>query len=75
MVIMRQGWSMSLFQASQQYYVLQGFLQPTETRVRVSTQLIDAENGAQRWPETFDEDGADLLRGRALGLRRWRAAR
>ena len=42
-------------------YVLQGSLQPTETRVRVSAQLIDAESGAQRWAETFDEDRADLL--------------
>jgi adenylate cyclase len=42
-------------------YVLQGSVQPTETRVRVSAQLIDAESGAQRWAETFDEDRADLL--------------
>jgi adenylate cyclase len=42
-------------------YVLQGSLQPTETRVRVSAQLIDAENGAQLWAETFDQDRADLL--------------
>jgi len=42
-------------------YVLQGSLQPTETRVRVSAQLIDAESGAQLWAETFDEDRADPL--------------
>ena len=42
-------------------YMLRGSLQPAETRVRVSTQLIDAENGAQLWAETFDQDRADLL--------------
>jgi len=42
-------------------YVLQGSLQPAETRVRVSTQLIDGESGVQLWAETFDEDRADLL--------------
>jgi TolB-like protein len=42
-------------------YVLQGSLQPTETRVRVSAQLIDAESGVQLWAETFDEDRADPL--------------
>ncbi len=42
-------------------YVLQGSLQPTEARVRVSAQLIDAESGVQLWAETFDEDRADPL--------------
>jgi TolB-like protein len=42
-------------------YVLPGSLQPTETRVRVSAQLIDAESGVQLWAETFDEDRADPL--------------
>ena len=42
-------------------YVLQGSLQPAETRVRVSTQLIDGESGVQLWAESFDEDRADLL--------------
>ena len=42
-------------------YVLQGSLQPTETRVRASAQLIDAESGAQLWAETFDEGRADPL--------------
>jgi tetratricopeptide (TPR) repeat protein len=42
-------------------YLLQGSLQPTETRVRVSAQLIDGESGVQLWAETFDEDRADLL--------------
>ena len=42
-------------------YVLQGSVQPTETRVRVSAQLIDGESGVQLWAESFDEDRADLL--------------
>jgi adenylate cyclase len=42
-------------------YVVQGSVQPAETRVRVSAQLIDAENGAQLWAETFDEDRAPPL--------------
>ena len=42
-------------------YLLQGSVQPTETRVRVAAQLIDGESGAQLWAETFDEDRVDLL--------------
>jgi class 3 adenylate cyclase/TolB-like protein len=42
-------------------YLLQGSVQPAETRVRVSAQLIDGESGVQLWAETFDEDRADLL--------------
>jgi adenylate cyclase len=42
-------------------YVVQGSVQPTETRVRVGAQLIDAESGAQLWAETFDEDRAAPL--------------
>jgi class 3 adenylate cyclase/TolB-like protein/predicted Zn-dependent protease len=42
-------------------YLLRGSVQPAETRVRVSAQLIDGESGAQRWAETFDEDRAAPL--------------
>jgi adenylate cyclase len=42
-------------------YLVQGSLQPTETRIRVTAQLIDGESGAQLWAETFDEDRTDLL--------------
>jgi adenylate cyclase len=42
-------------------YVVQGSLQPAETRVRVSAQLIDGESGAQLWAETFDEEPAAPL--------------
>ena len=42
-------------------YLLRGSVQPAETRVRVSAQLIDPESGAQLWAETFDEDRAAPL--------------
>jgi adenylate cyclase len=42
-------------------YVLEGSVQPTETRTRVNAQLVDAESGAHLWAESFDEDRADLL--------------
>ena len=42
-------------------YVLEGSIQPTEARVRVSAQLIDGQSGVQLWAETFDEDRADRL--------------
>src|SRR5271165_7417265 len=42
-------------------YALEGSVQPTATRIRVNTQLIDAETGAHLWAESFDEDRADLL--------------
>ena len=42
-------------------YLVRGSLQPTETRVRVSAQLIDGESGVQLWAETFDEDRAEPL--------------
>jgi adenylate cyclase len=42
-------------------YVVQGSVQPAETRVRVGAQLIDAESGTQLWAETFDEDRAAPL--------------
>ena len=42
-------------------YVLEGSVQPTENRMRVNAQLIDAESGAHLWAESFDENRADLL--------------
>jgi adenylate cyclase len=42
-------------------YLLRGSVQPAETHVRVSAQLIDGESGVQRWAETFDEDRAAPL--------------
>jgi tetratricopeptide (TPR) repeat protein len=42
-------------------YVLEGSVQPTESRLRVNAQLTDAESGANLWAESFDHDRADLL--------------
>jgi adenylate cyclase len=43
-------------------YVLEGSVQRDGTRVRVNTQLIDAETGAHLWAERFEEDVADLFK-------------
>ena len=42
-------------------YVLEGSVQRSETRLRVSVQLIDAEFGAHLWAERFDKPIADLF--------------
>jgi adenylate cyclase len=42
-------------------YVLEGSVQPTSDKMRVNTQLIDAESGAHLWAEQFDTLRADLL--------------
>jgi tetratricopeptide (TPR) repeat protein len=42
--------------------VLEGGAQPSEKRVRVNVQLIDAESGGHLWAEDFDSDRTDLLR-------------
>jgi TolB-like protein len=42
-------------------YLLRGSVQPAETRIRVSAELIDGESGLQLWAESFDEDRADLV--------------
>jgi TolB-like protein len=43
-------------------YVLEGSVQRDQNRVRVNTQLIDAETGAHLWAERFEEDVADLFK-------------
>ena len=43
-------------------YVLEGSVQRDQNRVRVNTQLIDAESGAHLWAERFEEDVADLFK-------------
>jgi adenylate cyclase len=43
-------------------YVLEGSVQRDQNRVRVNTQLVDAESGAHLWADRFDEDVADLLK-------------
>src|SRR6266404_2356828 len=42
-------------------YVLEGEVQRSGDRVRVTTQLIDAETGGHLWAERFDRDTSDLF--------------
>ncbi len=42
-------------------YVLEGSIQRTGDRLRVSAQLIDSESGAHVWADRFDRDMADLF--------------
>ena len=42
-------------------YVLEGSVQSSDNRIRVNTQLIDAETGAHLWAERFDKARADLF--------------
>jgi TolB-like protein/class 3 adenylate cyclase/tetratricopeptide (TPR) repeat protein len=42
-------------------YVLEGSVQRSGNRLRVSVQLIDAETGAHLWAERFDKPVADLF--------------
>jgi TolB-like protein/class 3 adenylate cyclase/Tfp pilus assembly protein PilF len=42
-------------------YVLEGSVQPTGSRLRVNTQLIDSDRGAHVWAEGFDADRTELL--------------
>jgi adenylate cyclase len=42
-------------------YVLEGSVQKTEDRVRISTQLIDAITGKYLWAERWDRDLADIF--------------
>jgi adenylate cyclase len=43
-------------------YILEGSAQRDQNRVRVNTQLIDAETGAHLWADRFEEDVADLFK-------------
>jgi TolB-like protein len=42
-------------------YVLEGSVQRSGSRVRITAQLIDAETDAHLWAERFDRDTADLF--------------
>src|SRR5215472_2102655 len=42
-------------------YVLEGSVQRSGKQVRINTQLIDTETGAQLWAERFDRDIGDLF--------------
>ena len=43
-------------------YVLEGWVQRDQNRVRVNAQLVDAESGAHLWADRFEEDIADLFK-------------
>jgi adenylate cyclase len=43
------------------YYVLEGSVQRSGTRLRVNVQLIDAETGNHLWADRFDKPAADLF--------------
>ena len=43
-------------------YVLEGSVQRDQNRVRVSAQLIDAETGASRWADRFEEEVGGLFK-------------
>src|SRR5262249_58742670 len=42
-------------------YALEGEVQRSATRVRVTAQLIDAETDTHLWAERFDADAGDLF--------------
>jgi len=42
-------------------YVVEGSAQPSDSKVRVTAQFIDAETGAHLWADQFDADRFDLL--------------
>jgi adenylate cyclase len=42
-------------------YVLEGSVQPSDSKVRVTTQFIDAETGAHLWADQSDADRSNLL--------------
>jgi TolB-like protein/Tfp pilus assembly protein PilF len=42
-------------------HLLQGSVRRAGTRVRISTQLIDAATGFERWSETFDRELPDIF--------------
>jgi TolB-like protein/class 3 adenylate cyclase/Tfp pilus assembly protein PilF len=43
-------------------YVLEGSVQRDGNRVRVNAELIDAETGAHRWADRFEDDVADIFK-------------
>jgi adenylate cyclase len=42
-------------------YALEGSAQPSDSKVRVTAQLIDAETGSHLWADQFDADRSNLL--------------
>jgi TolB-like protein len=56
-------------------YVLEGEVQRSASRVRVTAQLIDAETDVHLWAERFDGDAGDLLLASLVVTRRTRCVR
>jgi adenylate cyclase len=42
-------------------YAVEGSVQPSDSKVRVTAQFIDAETGAHLWADQFDADRSNLL--------------
>jgi adenylate cyclase len=42
-------------------YVVEGSVRRSGNHIRVTAQLIDAQDGAHRWSETYDRDVSDVL--------------
>ena len=42
-------------------YILEGSVQKTENRVRITAQLIDAETGRHQWAERYDRELKDIF--------------
>ncbi len=43
-------------------YVVEGSVRRSSDHIRVTAQLIDTRDGAQRWSETYDRDASDVLK-------------
>jgi adenylate cyclase len=43
-------------------YILEGSIQKSDNRVRISAQLIDAQNGHHLWAEKFDRDEQEIFK-------------
>jgi adenylate cyclase len=43
------------------FYVLEGSLRKSGNRIRVGTQLVEAETGKHVWAERYDRDLADIF--------------
>jgi TolB-like protein/lipopolysaccharide biosynthesis regulator YciM len=43
-------------------YVVEGSVRKAGERLRVTAQLIDAQNGSHLWSETYNEDAGDVLK-------------
>ena len=51
--------------------VLEGSVRQSGARIRITTQLINAEDGYHLWSETYDRELDDILRCRTRSQPRW----